>query len=287
MLWNLYVNEITKLFRRALYWAELAVLLGMCVLIFGISYVLVAGGAQLGVPPEQAEGFKQVLTWPGSFYAAIKFNVALVLGLLVIILVGAITAQEYPWRTLNLSVGHGISRGRVLIAKLLSFLTALAGWMLIMTVFVGVFTAFTGWQFQGSPDLSAVNFGHLGLSILRGMYALFPILALTFFFAVATRSAVTAIGIVVGYSLVVETLLVQLTGLLGGGLIARIMAFLPGMLMQGLLRANDLGAGGSGIVMSGSGSILDPVSAAAAIAVYGVFFLGLSFMIFKRQDLSS
>jgi ABC-type transport system involved in multi-copper enzyme maturation permease subunit len=285
MLWNLYSNENTKLFRRALYWVGLAVLLGMGMAIFGFFFAAVQiPEFSENLPPEQIVMFKGMLTWPASFYTALQLSWSSigVGGLLTFLLVGVVTAQEYPWRTLNLTVGHGTPRARVLAAKLLSVFTALAGWMLLLMLAVGAFTAFTTWQMGGSLDLGSVNIGHLGMSMLRQLLALTPYVALTFCLAVATRSAVAAIGVVAGSSLIVEPLFIQLNAVTGGGL-SGATAYLPMMLSQSLLKANELGAAG----MLGAGGGMNPETAAAAIAVYTGVFLLSAFVIFRRQDLSS
>jgi ABC-type transport system involved in multi-copper enzyme maturation permease subunit len=284
MLWNLYSNENTKLFRRALYWVGLAVLLGMGLAIFGFLFAAVQIPAlSANIPPEQIVMFKAMLTWPGSFYTALQLSWSSigVGGLLAFLLVGVVMAQEYPWRTLNLTVGHGTPRVLVLAAKLLSIFTALAGWMAILMLSVGAFTAFTTGQMGESLDLGSVNIGHLGMSILRQLLALTPYVALTFCLAVATRSAVAAIGIVAGSALIVEPLFIQLNMVTGGGL-SGVAAYLPMMLSQSLLKANELGAG-----MLDAGGGMNPETAAAAIAVYAGVFLLSAFVIFQRQDLSS
>jgi ABC-type transport system involved in multi-copper enzyme maturation permease subunit len=285
MLWNLYSNENAKLFRRALYWVGLAVLLGMGMAIFGFLFAAVQIPAfSENLPPEQIVMFKTMLTWPASFYTALQLSWSSISvgGLLAFLLVGAVMAQEYPWRTLNLTVGHGTPRARVLAAKLLSVFTALAGWMLLLMLAVGAFTAFTTWQMGGSLDLGSVNFGHLGLSILRTLFALTPYVALTFCLAVATRSAVAAIGVVAGFSLIVEPLVIQLNSLTGGGL-SGVTAYLPMMLSSSLLKANESGAVG----MIGAAGGMNPGTAAAAIVVYTGALLLSAFVIFRRQDLSS
>jgi len=285
MLWNLYLNENTKLFRRALYWVGLAVLLGMGMAIFGLIFAAVKIPAiSKTLPPEQIVMFKSMLAWPASFYAALQLSWSSISlgGMLAFLLVGVVTAQEYPWRTLNLTVGHGTPRALVLAAKLLSVFTALAGWMAILMLAVGAFTAFTSWQFAGGPDLGSMNFGHLGMSMLRELLALTPYVALTFCLAVATRSAVAAIGVVAGFSLIVEPLFIQLTSLIGGGL-SGVTAYLPMMLSSSLLKANELEPAG----MIGAAGGMNPGTAAAVIAVYSGLILLLAFQIFRRQDLSS
>jgi ABC-type transport system involved in multi-copper enzyme maturation permease subunit len=281
MFWNLYSNENDKLFRRALYWAGLAVLLGISLVFLGLFFAMLnIPSLSQNLPPEQAAQIKTMLTWPTSFYAALQLcgTSMGVGGLLALVLVGVVTAQEYPWRTLNLTIGHGTSRSRILAAKLLSIFTALAGWMAVLVLAVGTVTAFTTWQMGGRVDLGDVNAGHLGLSVLRTIFALAPYVALAFCLAIATRSTVSAVGIVAGFSLIVEPLFIQLIGLAGGGL-SGFASYMPMMLSSSLLKANQLGAGASGG--------MDPTTAAAGIAVYMGIFLLLAFQIFRRQDLSS
>jgi ABC-type transport system involved in multi-copper enzyme maturation permease subunit len=282
MFWNLYSNENDKLFRRAMYWAGLAILLGTTLALFGLFFAVVKfPSLSQNLPPEQVAQLKATLTWPASCYTALQLSGTTigVGGLLALVLVGVVAAQEYPWRTLNLAIGHGTSRSRILAAKLLSIFTALTGWMAILMLAVGAVTAFTTGSLGGTLDFGSVNFLHLGLSILRTVFALAPYVALAFCLAIATRSMVAAIGVVAGFSLIVEPLFMQMLGLMGGGM-ARISAFLPMMLASSLLGANDP----SGNFIHGA---MSPETAAAGIAAYAAVFLLLAFQIFRRQDLTS
>jgi ABC-type transport system involved in multi-copper enzyme maturation permease subunit len=283
MLWNLYLNENAKLFRRALYWVGLAILVGMQLAILGVFFAMVNIPAlSQTLPPEQVASFKGMLTWPSAFYAALQLSGSSigVGGLLTLVLVGVVVAQEYPWRTVNLVVGHGVPRTRILAAKILSIFTALAGWMAILMAVVGVVTAFTSGWVGTELDTGSVNVLPLGVSVLRVILALAPYAALAFCLAVATRSTVAAIGVVAGFSLIVEPLFVQLLSFMGGGM-SRITSYLPMMLSMTLLKAN-----GQAATVSAPGT-MDPTAAAAVIAVYTGIFLLLAFQIFRRQDLSS
>jgi ABC-type transport system involved in multi-copper enzyme maturation permease subunit len=282
MLWNLYANESTKLFRRSLYWIGAAVLSVMVVGIFGLFFAVVKLPAlSEKLPPGQIEMYAQALTWPASFYTALQFyGTSISLGgLLAFVLVGVVAAQEYPWRTLNLSIGRGTSRTCLLAAKLLAVIVALIGWLAILMLAVGAFTAFTGWQIGGPLGLGGVNVLHLAVSVLRTVYALSPYVALAFCLAIATRSVVAAIGVVAGYAMVVEPLFVQLLSM-AGGVLAKIAGWTPMMLASSLMKANDP----TGNFISGA---IDPATAAAGIAAYAAVLLLAAFLIFRRQDLSS
>jgi ABC-type transport system involved in multi-copper enzyme maturation permease subunit len=283
MLWNLYVNENTKLFRRALYWVGLAILVVLELAILGLFFAMMKIPAlSHNVAPETVASFKGMLTWPAAFYGALQLcgTSIGVGGLLALVLVGVVVAQEYPWRTLNLVVGHGIPRSRILAAKILSIFTALAGWLVILMLVVGAVTAFTTGQVGVGFNPGSVNFPDLGLSVLRVILALGPYVALAFCLAIATRSTVAAIGVVAGLSLIVEPLCIQLLNLMGSGM-SRISGYLPMMLSMTLLKAN-----GAGAAVTPAGA-MDPTTAAVLIAVYTGLFLLAAFPIFRRQDLSS
>jgi ABC-type transport system involved in multi-copper enzyme maturation permease subunit len=283
MLWNLYVNENAKLFRRALYWVGLAILAGIALAILGLFFAMLKIPVlSRNQPPEQLASFAAMLTWPGAFYSALQLSGTSmgVGGLLALVLVSVVTAQEYPWRTLNLVVGHGIPRARILAAKILSVFTALAGWMAILMIMVGVVTAFTTRLVGADWNPGSVNFLQLGISVLRVILALAPYVAAAFCLAIATRSMVAAIGVVAGFSLIVEPLCIQLLGLMGSGG-SRIAACLPMMLSMTLLKANGAEAAAA------APGAPDPTAAAAAIALYAGVFLLTAFRIFQRQDLSS
>jgi ABC-type transport system involved in multi-copper enzyme maturation permease subunit len=283
MLWNLYLNENIKLFRRSLYWVGLAILAAFQLAILGLFFAVIKIPALSQTQtPEILASIQSSLSWPAAFYSALQLSGTSigVGGLLALVLVGVVVAQEYPWRTLNLVVGRGIPRSRILAAKILSIFTALTGWMAILMAVVGVVTAILTRLIGAEWNPGGTNFADLGISILRVILALGPYVALAFCLAVATRSMVAAIGVVAGFSLIVEPLIVQLFTIMGGGM-SRVAAYLPMMLSMTLLKAN-----GQTMMVTAPGA-MDPTAAAAVIAAYTGVFLLAAFLIFRRQDLSS
>ncbi len=223
-----------------------------------------------------------MLTWPQALLTAVQFAGASGFGgMLVIILAGAVTAQEYSWRTLQLWLSRGAGRGTLLGAKFAALLLPIALFVLVPVVIVAPLTALFTVQIRGSLDAGTVNFGLVLLAMLRAGYTLLPYAALAFMLAVVTRSTVAAIGAGLGYSLLVEGMLLQIMTLFSG-VAGELWKYLPAGLVNGLLAANSTGeALGKSALQP-----LDPVASAIGLGVYTLAFLGIALVAFRRQDLT-
>lgn len=276
-------TEFKKLYRRKLLWIELIVLAGLIVMFFGALFAM----SESGMLPDDSGEINEMIAWPDSLITALNFASGQSLGgLLVVILVSVIVAQEYDWGTLALWLHQGISRRTVLAAKFAVLLTSVVLLTLTPLLVGGIFSAVITPSLTGELDLSQTDFAGLGLSILRTAYSLVPYLALTFLFAILTRSLAFSIGVGVGYALVIEGVLSQLM-ILVGGLPEKIALWLPGQMAASLWQVNQA------TVLSSNGEdadfvieYLDPSLAAVGIAVYAVIFLGLAFWRFQKQDLT-
>jgi ABC-type transport system involved in multi-copper enzyme maturation permease subunit len=296
MFWNLLLVEQTKIFRRLVLWVEvtiLALLVGLIYLmLFSVLQLPMTPEAQTQFTPEMLEQLKGMVTWPLGLIGALSFAAASGLGgLLTVVLVGALTAQEYSWRTLPLWLSQGISRPALLAAKFLALLLPILLLALASLAIAGPLTAYFTIVFRGQLDPSVVDLGQLALAILRTAYTLLPYAALTFLLAVATRSTVASIAAGVGYALVIELLLPSLFQLLGGW-VAQIWQYLPGGLAAGLLQANAAAGRVTLSVGTSSSSTaamarLDPWPAALGIALYTLVFVVAAVIVFRRQDLAS
>ena len=276
-------TEFKKLARRKLLWIEMIVLGGLIVMFFGSLFAL----HESGLLTEDTSEVSDVIAWPDGLITALGFASGRGLGgLLVVILVSVVVAQEYDWGTIGLWLHQGISRRTVLAAKFAVLLVAAVLLTLAPLVIGGLFSAAITPSIVGELDLSQANFGELVLSVLRTAYSLVPYIALTFLFAVLTRSMAFSIGVGVGYALVIEGVVSQLM-ILVGGLPEKIAMWLPGLMAGSLSELNQQ------IVLSVNGEerefiveYLDPNLAAVGIAVYTVIFLGLAFWRFQKQDIS-
>lgn len=280
--------ELPKLFKRRMTWVlalSLAVLL--VTLDLGMYLMLRNPAALEGRPEGMEEMMWASLCWPTAFSDLLETAAGNNLGgLLLVILAGAVVAQEYSWRTVNLWLGHGLPRPVFLGAKFVAL--ALACLLLtLVPVLVGVpLTAWFTAQHSAPPGLADLPLAALLLGTLRTAYTLLPYAALTLMVAVLARSTVAAIGVGLAYALLVEQMAADLLRM-AGGLWADLTLYLPGGLARALMRLNreafglELGVYGGRDVET-----LGPSAAALGIALYTAVFLGMALWTFRRQDLT-
>jgi len=285
MFWNILVNENTKILKRRLFWVEIVLLTLIVVGILLVLFITVEterGG--VGMMSDERMMMLETITWPEAWNNIIRLAGWDGLGpVFLIILVGAVTAQEYTWRTLHLSLSRGVSRSKLLVAKLTALL--IAGVMIVIAVLVsgGLTTAIFSSMINGSLNLHQLDVLHLILSIVRATYTMLPYACLAFFLAVASRSSVVAISGGLVFILVIENLIVSGAGMLGERF-AHLVLNLPGGLANSLLILNNASLG---MASSAEMSIVSPLHAVIGIAAWTILFLGFSLLVFRRQDLAA
>lgn len=284
MFLKILANENTKILKRRLFWVEIAL---VALIVLGIMlalYITVeTNRSGSGLPSEERLRLLEAITWPDALVNALMLSGWDGFGaLFLIILVGAVTTQEYTWRTLHLWLTCGVSRPLLVIAKLTALLFAA---MLIVLAALGTgsaFSAIISAKINGSLHLEQIDLPQLFFSVLRTIYTLLPYGSLTFLLAVASRSTVVAISAGLAYTLLLETLIIQVIGLLGERL-SQMMQYLLGSLANSLMSLNNatLGTGGSTEM-----NLITPFHASIGIGAWTLLFLGLSLWIFQRQDLA-
>lgn len=289
MFWNILSVENTKILKRRMLWIELGILAVLVVILYTIIYVTLQANAQQDITSQARQEMLQIVTWPGAIINALSFGGGNSLGgLLVIVLVGAVTAQEYTWRTMHLWLSRGVARPMLMGAKFVALLVPIG--MFVVTPLIvggGVTAIFTLHIDKGLP-FGQINFWKLGMSALRTAYTLLPYAALTFLLAIISRSTAAAIGVGLAYTLLIEGIAGSIFTLLGG-ILRQIVLYLPGSLAAGLLRLNE-SAFAAQVVTTGNTSAtitrLAPIPSAIGIALWTAGFLGLAILAFRRQDLS-
>lgn len=273
MFWQLTIAETEKILKRKILWVQLGILGGLLLIVM----------AAMRLSPVAAESAPQAL-WPRALVTALEFGAGPTIGgFIVVILVGAVVAQEYAWRTVQTWLSNGISRTTLLGAKALAFVLPLLAIVLVPLLLGGTLSAIFTMQAQSGIDASQVDFAQLGLGVLRTSYTLLPFAALAFTLAVVGRSAVTAIG--GGVALVIgESVSGQILALFGepGMLVVRL---LPSSLSTSVLSANQAIVT-TAVAAPSAPHLSDPAWAALGIALYTTVLLAAAGLAFRRQDLA-
>lgn len=274
MYWNLITIENTKNLRRRMLWVEMVLLSLFVIAIFLFLFMSIKDIPDgVTISDEDLAEIPHLITWPGSFDFALRFVAEGNLGeLLLVVFVGAVTASEYTWRTLRLSLSRGIPRFMLLGAKFTALLIPSLMIMLAGLAAGAAITAFFSIWFNGTLAIDQIDLGRLVLNIGRSTYAMLPYAALTFLLAVTFRSAVVAIGGGLAFSMLIETFLIQVLVPLDGipGQVGRIF---PKVLTTSLIGGTE-------------SALLEPLHAAVGIGLWTLSLLTLALLIFQRQDIS-
>ena len=281
MFYNLLWIENQKNLKRKLLWVELILLVVFVIFVFTGLYVAIQGTPD-GVTITDADRAKlpELVTWPGSLAFSLRFAAGS--KLLIIIFVGAVTSSEYTWRTYQMWLSRGVPRSLMLVTKFvalsLPILIVVAGALIAG----GLISAFFSLHINGDLNLTQINVWRLGLDVLRTAYTMLPYVGITFLLAVATRSAVAAIGGCTAYGLIIESILGQTLRLLPGKL-GEIALYLPSSLMESVLSASWTPPALMEDVVPG---LLSPNQAAVGIAIWTLSLFGIALLLFRRQDFS-
>jgi ABC-type transport system involved in multi-copper enzyme maturation permease subunit len=284
MFWHLLSTENTKIVRRRMLWVVLALIAIVVLVIEMVLFGAIENGLSgTAMPAEDRLNALQTITWPGALVNVLTMIGGNAFGgLFFVILVGAVTSQEYSWRTLHLWLSRGVPRPTLRLANFAALITPALLIVLTALVAGGVITAIISLNINNTLHLDQMNFSQLFLSVLRTAYTLLPYGALTYFLAVISRSTVVAVSGGLAYVLLLENILIQMLGLLGEPL-RRLIQYLPSTLANCLLALNQAAIGVEGASTAGLGT---PLIATMGIAAWSFLFLGLSLWIFQRQDLS-
>ena len=280
--------EIRKLSGRALLWVEVG-LLALLIAVLHLALMAALSQPDQGMPPDAVNALKDSLRWPHSLLSTLTFISGGELGgLFVVVLVGALAAQEYTWRTVHLWLSRGVGRGMYLLAKLGAVVFALVLLVLTALVVGGAVTGIYTLRTTGGLPWSAVAWGQIILSVFKIVLTMLPYAGLTLAVAVLSRSTMVAIGVGLGYSLLVENMAAEVLMLLSPG-VARVARYLPTMLAKsvaGSISTTEVAV--SVGMQGGNDALLLPASHAATLLVlYTLAGLAVAWWAFRRQDISA
>lgn len=285
MFWQMLAVEQKKLNHRKILWLELALAAAAAVFIPLMIY-LASQSTDSNLVITADGPIEEMITWPGALSIGIDMLSGSGLGgLFIVVLVGALTAQEYGWRTMQLWLSNGISRPVLLLAKFTAVL--LPALLLVLVAFAGgaLVTGLITQNLLGRLPLAEVAWGQALLSIGRTAYTLLPYAALTFLLAVASRSTVVAVGGGLAYTMLIEGAARQILSFIGGfwGDVAQ---YLPGSLSNSLTVLNRVSSTAGSSLISAVPNEVSAETAVFGIALYTLLFVGLALVAFRRQDLA-
>lgn len=284
MFWQMVTVEQKKLTNRKILWIELAAIAAAAVFIPLIIYLASQSDGSGNLVVTTDGPIEEMIAWPSALSLGIGLASGGGLGgLLIVILIGTLTAQEYGWRTMQLWLSNGISRPVLLLAKFAIVLLPALLFVLVPFVAGALTTAVFSQNLLGSLPFAQVDWWQTALSILRTAYTLLPYAALTFLLAVASRSTVVAVGGGLAYTLLIEGVLMQLLSF-AGGTWAKVGQYLPAGLSHSLTALNRVSISSSGVAPQADG--LSVATAVIGIALYTLLFVGLAILTFRHQDLS-
>ena len=264
MFLNVLHAQQSKTLRSGVFRVEVALLAGVTALMVVLTNVI--SEMRSDAPVTLAGQLRDMLQQTGTSSIG---------HMLAVVLAGALMAHEYSRRSVHLWLSRGVSRSAFLWAKFVSFLVPIALFLLVTAaVTVPISSAFTIAE-HGTVGPLAGELAGLAKTAALGAFALVPYAALALLLAVAGRSTLFAVGGSLAFTLLAETILWQILGLIGGRA-ADALVYLPWGLASGLMG-----------VQMGELPLLSPGAAAGVIALYIVALLAAATLLFRRQDLSA
>jgi ABC-2 type transport system permease protein len=202
--------------------------------------------------------------------------------ILLVVLAASTVGSEFGWGTVRAMVGSGVSRTKLLAAKLLA-ITEIVVLFVIGGIAAGVVTSLVI-TVIGGHDLSfgwldAAALGDIGIMFLGTVFVLFISAVIGFAVATVTRSLAAGIAIGIGYS-IAESILGAILGSIGG----------IGDTISKALLSTNLNAITALNSFGGSRTIEDapgPWQATLVLSIYCVVFLGIAFAVFRKRDIPS
>jgi ABC-type transport system involved in multi-copper enzyme maturation permease subunit len=202
--------------------------------------------------------------------------------ILLVVLAAAMVGSEFGWGTIRVLVSSGVSRSRLLAAKLIALggavvLFVLAGMAATAIASVGVTVA--GGHDLGFAWLTGATLADILLIAVRLTLLLLVPAMLAFTVSVLTRSLAAGIAIGIGFQ-IVEQIVGAILGALGG-----VGETLQDLLIQTNLSAiaelNEIGA------VERSSSLPNPWQASGVLVLYCAVMLAASFAVFRHRDMTA
>ncbi len=245
-------------------------LIAIAFLLAGLFYGGFTVGAILSTG-QTSEDLKSAL----PFSELPEFGLSMGLGffgsVMLIIIAAGMMGNEYSWNTLRPLVARARSRTALLSAKLVALLIYSIIFTAVLTVLIGGMSIVSSLIVGIDTELTGAAIADAGWFAFRTLVINIPYLAVAFLLATAAKSNAAGIAGALGLSFIEPTVFGILT-----------------MLSD---RFNSIQKGGIGwnteqVLFNWNGSSEDWLSV-GVLALYTAIFVGLSYFIFLRRDVTS
>jgi ABC-type transport system involved in multi-copper enzyme maturation permease subunit len=283
--------ELYKIRRRILSKVLASIAIAAAIGIFLINFALALLFMREGVPSQAVNVLAGELGLPISL--SIIVGTTLTVGrILIIALAGIIVGEEYGVGTVRLMLTRGPTRIQFMLAKVGAILVCdgigVFGMTLLGILAGQLFTPFTPFH-QSFAFLNIAWIGHAFLLILYLLLGLIVYALMALFFATLGKATAAGVGITLVWVLVVEVL-GETLGIVGkaiqgtsGTVLLGISKCLIGPNVDALLQNQSYYLFGN----SSTPSDVPDVQALLVFAFYIVLFVGLSWWITERRDVTN
>lgn len=268
---NLLSSELFRLRKRNQSWILFLIAVLLVAMIYGgfVAAGLLTSGSESQQLREQA-------TFSNFSEFGLSMGIGFFGSVMLIIIAAGMMGNEFSWNTLRPLVARSSSRGALLTAKLITLLIYSVVFVVLLTVAVAVMfligSAIVGEPSGFSMEVLADGFGYA----FRLAYTNIPYLAFAFMLATLFRGNSAGIA-----------------GALGLSFIEQPIFLLLGFASDFFTKIEKWGISWNVAELSGfSGTVTDTDSAidwqaAGILGAYTVIFLGVTYFLFSRRDVTS
>ena len=271
-----YFIEMNTFFKQRVFWYALLFFGGGISLLDVIGYLVAKT-----MPLRSANVLIQEFIWPSSLVNAVQLTDAHALGgLLLVTLIGLISARGFAWRTLHLWLSRGVPRSTLFVARCLTILLLILIFICIILIVSGITSGVITLISTKSLNIQPNDIKILFLNVLVIYCGLLPYIALTLMLVMISHNSVFSIFISLTFIFFVEKTIYPIFTYLGG-VNAQIVQYLPIGLEQTLQIAIGGGTAKPQVVYP------SPFLAVVIIGVYVIIFGIIGLWGFLYQDLTS
>jgi ABC-type transport system involved in multi-copper enzyme maturation permease subunit len=202
--------------------------------------------------------------------------------ILLVMLAASMIGSEYGWGTVRVLVSSGVSRSRLLTAKLLAMIEAIVLFVasgLVAGLVGSLAITFVGGHELSTTWLNGQTLGDIAMIALRLVFLLLVPALVGFTVALVTRSLAVGIAVGIGFQIAEQILSAVLNSIGNFGERVRDLLFTTNL--AAIDQYNEIGT------PEVSADLPGVWQAVALLTLYTAIMLAVSFIVFRRRDIAS